>query len=64
MIPTGSDPLVIEVELIDPNLFFDHLPETVGSFADHIENFLNNPCARLVLPIGSNHLNFYPTLSL
>ena len=43
MIPTDSDPLVIEVELLDPNLFFDHLPETVGSFADHIEHFLKNP---------------------
>lgn len=43
MIPTESMPLVIEVELIDPNLFFDHLPETIESFADHIENFLNNP---------------------
>jgi hypothetical protein len=43
MIPTDSDPLVIEVELVDPNLFFDHLPETVESFADHIEQYLKNP---------------------
>jgi glutathione synthase/RimK-type ligase-like ATP-grasp enzyme len=43
MIPTSSDPLIIEVELIDPNLFFDHLPETVKSFADHIENFIKKP---------------------
>jgi len=43
MIPTDSSPLVIEVELIDPNLFFDHLPETVKSFADHIEYSLKSP---------------------
>ncbi|MBC8224171.1 hypothetical protein H8E65_06250 [Candidatus Bathyarchaeota archaeon] len=43
MIPTDSNPLVIEVELIDPNLFFDHLPETVESFADHIEYSLKSP---------------------
>lgn len=43
LIPTGSEPFVIEVELVDPNLFFDHLPETGKKFADHIENYLNNP---------------------
>lgn len=41
MIPTDSGPMIIEVELIDPNMFFDHLPETVDSFADHIEHYLN-----------------------
>lgn len=40
MIPTESGPLIIEMELIDPFLFFDHLPDTVESYADHIENFL------------------------
>ena len=40
MIPIESGPLIIEIELIDPFLFFDHLPDTVESYADHIENFL------------------------
>ncbi|MCW4048099.1 MAG: hypothetical protein NWE89_00030 [Candidatus Bathyarchaeota archaeon] len=43
MIPTRDGPIVIEIELIDPFMFFDHLPETVESYVDHIENFLNNP---------------------
>jgi glutathione synthase/RimK-type ligase-like ATP-grasp enzyme len=33
-------PLIIEVELIEPMLFFDFFPETVDVFADHIERFL------------------------
>lgn len=41
MIPTDSTPLIIEVELLDPNLFFNYLPETVESFANHISNYLN-----------------------
>jgi glutathione synthase/RimK-type ligase-like ATP-grasp enzyme len=41
MIPIEEQPLIIEVELIDPNLFFDQLPETVESFANHIELYLN-----------------------
>jgi hypothetical protein len=43
MIPTETDPMLIEIELIDPFLFFDHFPETAESYADHIQNFLNNP---------------------
>ena len=33
-------PLIIEVELIEPMLFFDFFPETVNVFADHIEKAL------------------------
>ncbi len=40
-IPTNTGPKIIEVELIDPAFFFDHVPETAKSFANHIENFLN-----------------------
>lgn len=40
MIMTRSGPLIIEVELIDPFLFFDHFPDTVDTFTHHIENFL------------------------
>jgi len=40
-IPTYTGPMIVEVELIDPAFFFDHVPETIKSFADHIENFLN-----------------------
>jgi len=37
----GKDgPMIIEVELIEPMLFFDFFPETVDVFADHIERFL------------------------
>jgi glutathione synthase/RimK-type ligase-like ATP-grasp enzyme len=43
MIPNEDGPIVIEVELIDPMMFFDHLPETALAYADYIENFLNNP---------------------
>ena len=43
MIPTESDPMIIEVELIDPFLFFDHIPETAESYADHIEKFIKKP---------------------
>ena len=40
-IPTNTGPKIVEVELIDPAFFFDHVPETIKSFADHIENYLN-----------------------
>jgi glutathione synthase/RimK-type ligase-like ATP-grasp enzyme len=40
-IPTSTGPKIIEVELIDPAFFFDHVPETIKSFANHVENFLN-----------------------
>jgi glutathione synthase/RimK-type ligase-like ATP-grasp enzyme len=42
IIPAEPDPLLIEVELIDPFLFFDHVPETAEVFTDHIQKFLNN----------------------
>jgi len=42
LIPASSGPLLIEVELIDPMFFFDHVLETVESFADHIENSLKS----------------------
>lgn len=35
-------PMIIEVELIEPMLFFDFFPETIEVFADHIEMSLNN----------------------
>ena len=41
MIPTENGPIVIEVELIDPVMFFDIHPKTAEAYADHIENFLN-----------------------
>ena len=41
LVPSAAGPLLIELELVDPMLFFDHLPATVESFADHIENSLN-----------------------
>ena len=43
MIPTESNPMIIEIELIDPFLFFDHFPETAESYADHIEDFIKTP---------------------
>lgn len=33
--------LIIEMELIEPRLFFEYYPETAESYADHIENYLN-----------------------
>jgi glutathione synthase/RimK-type ligase-like ATP-grasp enzyme len=39
MIPGKDGPTVIEVELIDPMMFFDHQPETAEAYADHIENY-------------------------
>jgi glutathione synthase/RimK-type ligase-like ATP-grasp enzyme len=37
LVNTPKDPLVIEVELIEPFLFFDMFPETAEVFADHIK---------------------------
>lgn len=34
-----SGPVIIEVELIEPWLFFDYFPDTVNTYADHIANF-------------------------
>ena len=40
MLMTRSGPMIIEVELIEPFLFFDHFPDTVDAYVNHIENFL------------------------
>jgi glutathione synthase/RimK-type ligase-like ATP-grasp enzyme len=37
MVNTSKGPLIIEVELIEPFLFFDMFPETADVFADHIK---------------------------
>ncbi|MFH2109761.1 MAG: hypothetical protein ABIJ47_00720 [Candidatus Bathyarchaeota archaeon] len=37
MVNTSKGPLIIEVELIEPFLFFDMYPETAEVFADHIK---------------------------
>jgi glutathione synthase/RimK-type ligase-like ATP-grasp enzyme len=37
----GNNPVVIEEELIDPNLFFNFFPNTVDVFIKHIMNHLN-----------------------
>ena len=34
-----SGPVIIEVELIEPWLFFDYFPDTVNTYADHIASF-------------------------
>jgi glutathione synthase/RimK-type ligase-like ATP-grasp enzyme len=39
MMPNEEGPVVIEVELIDPMMFFDHQPETAEAYAIHIEKF-------------------------
>ncbi|TFH14245.1 hypothetical protein E4H04_10570 [Candidatus Bathyarchaeota archaeon] len=41
MIPSKPEPMLIEVELIDPFLFFEHVPETANTYADHIKQCLN-----------------------
>ena len=41
MIPSYDGPKLVEVELIDPFMFFDHQPTTVEGYASHIENSLN-----------------------
>ena len=40
MVNTARGPLIIEVELIEPFLFFDMFSETAEVFADHIKNSL------------------------
>jgi hypothetical protein len=40
MMPSKDGPIVIEVELIEPMMFFDHQPSTVESYTDHIEKYL------------------------
>ena len=39
IMPKKECPVVIEAELIEPMMFFDHQPETVERYADHIEKF-------------------------
>jgi len=41
LLNTIYGPVIIELELIEPWLFFDHFPETVNSYADHIASFFN-----------------------
>ncbi len=36
ILTTRRGPVIIEAELIEPNLFFDFFPQTVDSFAEHI----------------------------
>ncbi len=38
---TREGPLIIEVELIEPRLFFEYYPDTAESYAEHIKNYLN-----------------------
>jgi glutathione synthase/RimK-type ligase-like ATP-grasp enzyme len=33
-------PLIIEMELIEPRLFFEYYPDTVESYADHVEGYI------------------------
>ena len=40
MIPTIPDPMIIEVELLDPFFFFEFAEGTVELYADHIQNHL------------------------
>ena len=40
LVNTGGGPLIIEVELIEPFLFFDMFTETAEAFAGHIKNSL------------------------
>ena len=41
MIPSENGPIVIEIELIDPMMFFNHQPKTAENYANHIERSLN-----------------------
>jgi hypothetical protein len=43
LIPSAAGPLLIELELVDPMLFFDHLPSTVESFARAYRLFYTVP---------------------
>ena len=40
MLMTKDGPVIIEVELIDPWLFFDLFPDTVETYVDHIANYV------------------------
>jgi len=42
ILTTRRGPVIIEVELIEPNLFFDFFPKTVESFAGHIVTFVTS----------------------
>lgn len=39
---SDKGPLIIEMELIEPRLFFEYYQETAESYANHIEKFLEN----------------------
>jgi hypothetical protein len=41
LLNTEKGPVIIELELIEPWLFFDSFPDTVSTFADHIASFFN-----------------------
>ena len=40
MLMTKDGPVIIEVELIEPWLFFDFFPNTVETYVDHIANYV------------------------
>ena len=44
MLMTKDGPVIIEVELIDPWLFFDLFPNTVETYVSHIANYVKT-CA-------------------
>jgi len=41
LLNTRNGPVIIELELIEPWLFFDSFPDTVSTYADHIASFFN-----------------------
>jgi uncharacterized protein (UPF0262 family) len=38
---SNEGPVIIEMELIEPRLFFEYHPQTAESYANHIETHLN-----------------------
>jgi glutathione synthase/RimK-type ligase-like ATP-grasp enzyme len=40
LVQSDNGPLIIEMELIEPRLFFEYYPQTADSYVDHIENYL------------------------
>jgi hypothetical protein len=40
LVNASTGPLLIELELIEPFMFFDIFPETAETYADHIEHYL------------------------
>jgi glutathione synthase/RimK-type ligase-like ATP-grasp enzyme len=41
IISSDNRPIVIEIELIDPMMYFNLLPKTTQNYADHIYDYLN-----------------------